>query len=147
MASRIRGQETTLQILVDGEPQVGSWVKVNDFTVTARQEITEEEYLGEDATDHDFRHSGWDLAFSLNMEDASTISFLEDIVSREALHLPHPNITINATYAFRDGQTQVMESYYDVFLMISEQSAGGRTEFVTVSVEGKAKRRNVLQLA
>jgi len=146
MAGRIRGQEATLQILVEGEPLAGSWIRVNDFELSPRQELTDEDYIGEDVSKIDFQHNGFDFSFSVNIEDSATITFLQDLVIGEENHLPYPNITLNVIYTFRNGGSQVMESYYETYLKVNSQSVGGRTEFVSVSVEGKSERRNVLAL-
>lgn len=146
MAGRIRGQEVTVSVLVDGAPQEGSMARVQDFTVTPRQDLLEEPFLGEVADRHDIQQHGWDLSFTVPMEEANLTNLLQEIVRREELHLPHPDVTINVIYAFRNGLDATMESYYDVFLKVGDQSIGGRKEFVTVSYEAKASRRNVITL-
>lgn len=147
MSLRTRGQEATLRITVDGETQDGSWFKVKDFSATPRQDLTEEDYLGELESDLDIQHHGFDLNFSVDIQDRKVMDFLTDVVSREQSQLAHPVITINVIYAFRGNNgNAVAESYYDVFLKVNENSIGGRKEYITASFEGKCKKRALLSL-
>lgn len=147
MSLRIRGQEATLRVTIDGVVQNGSWFKVKDFTVTARTDITETPYMGELEDDLDIQHHGFDLSFSVDVQDRKVLDFLSTIVAREQDQLAHPVITINVIYAFRaDNGSPVAESFYNVFLKQSEGGAAGRKEYVNASFEGKCKRRGVLAL-
>lgn len=146
MSARIRGQETTVRVLVDGQEQAGSFFKIKDFTVTPRADLMENDYLGELESDLDFQHHGFDFSFSVDMQDASTIDFLSNIVSREQFAIAHPNITMSVIYAFRDGTDPRIETYYGVFLKMNDTSFSGRKEYVSVSFEGKCKRRLVSSL-
>ncbi len=143
---RIRGQEVTIKVAVDGEPQKGTWAKVKDFTVTPRTEIVEEEYLGELLTDLDKIHNGFDLSFSVDMQDSALIDFLSQEISGDANQDALRSVTITVLYAFRDGSAPVGETYFDAVLKVADQSFGGRQEYVSYSIEGKAKRRAVLPL-
>lgn len=145
MSTRLRGQETTIRVTVDGELQEGSWFKVKDFNASPRQDLIEEDYLGEFASDLDMQHHGYDLAFSVDVQDRNVIDFLSKLVANEEARVRHPRITVTVTYAFRDGSV-VAEAYYDVFLKVNEQSIGGRKEYVSASFEGKAKKRTVLDV-
>lgn len=147
MSLRIRGQEATIRVTVDGDTQDGSWFKVKDFSATPRQDITEEDYLGELESDLDIQHHGYDLSFSVDIQDRKVLDYISLIVEREQLQQAHPSVTINVIYAFRAANgNPVAESYYDVFLKVNETSVGGRKEYISASFEGKAKKRAVLAL-
>ncbi len=104
MSQRLRGQEATLRVTVDGVGQDGSWFKVKDFTITPRTDITETPYVGEQEDDLDIQHHGLDISFSVDMQDRKTLDFLSTIIAREQDQLVHPVITINVIYAFRGQQ-------------------------------------------
>src|SRR4051812_4078131 len=119
MSARIRGQELTLRVSVDGETQRGSFFKVTEFMVRPRQDIVEDDFLGELETDLDFQHHGFDGSFSVHFQDAVTLEFLDDIVANEEQLLPHPSITITALYSFREpGVAGRAEVYHDCFLAV-----------------------------
>lgn len=145
MSTRLRGQEATIRVTVDGALQEGSWFKVKDFTSTPRQDLIEEDYLGETESDLDIHHHGYDLSFSVDVQDRNVLDFLETIVLNDQTQVRHPRVTVTVTYAFRDG-TVVAAAYYDVFLKVNEESIGGRKEYISVSFEGKAKKRAILDV-
>lgn len=147
MSARIRGQEATLRVTVDGQTQDGSWFKVKDFTATVRQDITEEDFLGELESDLDIQHHGYDLGFSVQVQDRKVIDYLSKVVANEQIQAAHPIVTVTVIYAFRASNGDpVAETYYNVFLKVNETSVGGRKEYITTSFEGKAKKRAVLSL-
>lgn len=142
----IRGQEVSIHVTVEGEAQEGSWSKVKDFTVTPRTELIEADYLGQYYTDVDKQYSGFDFSFNLDMQDRNLIDFLNQESERERLQQTPRRVTIQVIYSFRDASGPVGETYFDAVLKVSDQSMGSRTEYVSVSVEGKAKRRSALSL-
>ncbi len=154
MASRIRGQEALLQITVADDRLAefqlegglgGSFTKVRDLTITQRMDIIEENYLNETFTDLDQQLHGYDLSFTIDETDQSTLQFMSLVATNEELHLPPPLVTIAVTYFYRDGQgTTKTEVYQDCILKQNDRSIGGRTEYVQNSFEAKAKRRTLI---
>lgn len=145
MSLRIRGQEVTVRVVVDGEVQPGSFFKVTEFTTAMRTDINEEPFLGELEDDLDIQHHGFDFSFTVQNEDAATLEFLSTIIGREQNAEQHPDITLTVIYNYREpGVQDRVEVFHDVFLKVNEQSFGGRKEYVTTSLEGKAKRRSLL---
>jgi hypothetical protein len=151
MTQRIRGQEATIRVAVDGVIQRGSMFKVKDFTVTPRQDLTETPYLGEDEDDLDFQHHGYDMSWTVDMLDATTIALLSNIVARETAHLQHPIITITVMYTFREGAAvgggRTVVYHDNLVLKQGDEGFGGRKEFVSVKYEAKCKKRDVLVAA
>lgn len=144
MSARIRGQEATIRMTVDGQVQRGSFFKVTDFEVTPRTELSEIPYLGEQEDDLDIQHSGYDFSFSVDNEDEGPLEFLTTITDREAQHLAHPSITLLVIYAYRKkGARDKVEIYHDVLLKVATQGFGGRKEAVKTSFEGKCKKRSL----
>lgn len=147
MSLKIRGEEVTIKIAVDGVVQTGSLLKVTEFSATPRTEITEEEYLGETESDLDIQHHGWDLMFGVDHQDSSAIDLVEDIISAEIAHTAHPRITITCIYTYREpGARGKMVVYQNVFLKPAEENVGGRKEKVKGKFEGKCKKRSVLNV-
>ncbi len=145
MSLRIRGQEITIRVAVDGQVQLGSMVKVTEFTVTPRSDLMEESFLGELEDDLDHQHHGFDFSFTIQNEDAIALEFLSTIVEREQNAEKHPDVTITVIYNYREsGVRNRVEVYHDVFLKITETGFGGRKEYVTTGFEGKCKKRSLL---
>lgn len=145
MSSKMRGQEATIRIAVDGVIQEGSMFKVTDFTATPRTEINEDDYLGEKETDLDIQHHGWDVGFSIDYQDAAAIDFTENIIDHEINNEAHPVIVITVIYTFREpGQRGKILVYHGVYLKQDEETIGGRKEKVKGKFSGKCKKRQVL---
>lgn len=145
MSQKMRGQELTMRIAVDGILQRGSLVKLTDFTATPRTDIIEEDYLGEKETDLDIQHHGWDGSFNIDYEDAAGIELCENILSREENNESHPRITITVIYTFREpGQRGKIAVYRDCFMKQDEESAGGRKERVKGKFSFKCKQRRMM---
>lgn len=146
MSQKMTGREATIRIAVDGVIQEGSMIKVSDFTATPRTDLVEDDYLGEQETDIDIMHHGWDLGFSVDYQDAKAIDIVEDIIEREQNQERHPDITITVIYTFREpNETGRVAVYYGVFLKQDEEAMGGRKERVKSKFTGKCKRRRMLE--
>lgn len=148
MSQRMRGQEATIRVAVDGVIQAGSMFKVKDFTHTPRQEINETDYTGEDETDLDFQHHGHDLAWTVDMLDATTIALLETLTTREKNKQKHPEITVTVIYTFREGAAvgggRVVVYHSNLVLKQGDESISGRKDYIGVKYEAKCKKRDVL---
>lgn len=145
MSQKMRGQEVTFRVALNGILQEGSMFKVTDFTATPRTDLVEDDYLGEQETDLDIQHHGFDLSWSVDYQDATAMEFMQAILNAEANQEAHPNITITAIYTFREpGVRSKIEVYRNVFCKQAEQSAGGRKEKVKGKFEGKCKKRVLL---
>ena len=137
MSLRQRGIEITVRISVDGQVQTGSFFKVKSMTITPRGEITEEDYLGEDVSDLDQRHDGYDFAFEIDEQDSKSIRYVDTLVAREEAHTKQPDITITVLNRYREaGERSVAEVLYDV-----QRGFSGRKEYVGSKYEGKAKKK------
>lgn len=145
MSQKMRGQEITMRIAVDGEVQGGSMIKLTDFTTTMRTDINEDDYLGEKETDLDIQHHGFDFAFTVDYEDDAGLELCDDILTRESNNEQHPKITLTVIYTFREpGKRGRVAVYRGVFLKQDEESAGGRKEKVKGKFSGKAKTRQLM---
>lgn len=140
MSQRIRGQEATVQVIVDGNLQAGSFTKVMNFNLTPRQDLQETPFLGEVEDDLDIMHHGYDFDFEIHHQDSKAYAVLQTIVERERDHLAHPNINVVVTIAYRSltepALTFVLEK---CFMKVDNYNFGGRKEYVTSKFTGKCK--------
>lgn len=142
MSLKMRGQEVTLRVAVDGVVQEGSMFKATDWTATPRTDINEDDYIGEQETDLDVQHHGWDVAFTVHTIDSKALDLIDEIIAREQAHTSHPDITFTVIYTFREPGTRgKIYVYHEVFLKADEEGAGGRKEKHKVKFTGKAKKR------
>jgi len=148
MSQRMRGQEATIRVAVDGQLQQGSMFKVKDFTVTPKQDIKEEDYVGETETDLDFQHHGFGLAWTVDMLDDTTIKLLSTLIDRELNHLKQPEITVTVIYAFREGAAvgggRIVVYHGNLILKQGDEGFPGRKERISIKYEAACKKRDVL---
>jgi hypothetical protein len=148
MSLRIRGQEVTLRVAIDGVTQQGSMFKVTDFTMTPRQDLQEADYIGEAETDLDVMHHGFDFSFSVDMQDGTSIDLLDDIVARQLAIATPQDVTITVIYNMREtGVSGRVVTYHTCFLKVDEEGAPGRKERVKTKFTCKAKKRETLTQA
>lgn len=142
MSLKTRGQETVIQIAVGGVVRRGSMVKVISFSAKPRQEIKEDDHLGEDETDLDFQQHGWDLSWEVNTIDSEAIDLVDEIIDAEKNHEPHPDMTLTEIIKFREPNVRAKAwVYHELFVMTDETGASSRKDNHKVKFSAKAKRR------
>ncbi len=147
MSLKIRGEEVSIRIAVDGQVQTGTLLKLTEFSATPRTDLNEDDYLGEQHSDIDIQHHGWDLSFGFDHQDAVAIELVEGIIANEEAHTSHPDVTITVIYNYREpGARGRMAVYQQVFLKPAEETVGGRKEKVKGKFEGKCKQRSLLTI-
>jgi hypothetical protein len=139
MSQRIRGQEATIQVVVDGDVKTGSFSKVSDFSLDPRTDIQETDFLGEIETDLDIQHHGYDFSFTLHEQDKKTHDLLFDIVTREQNRVRHPAVNIVVSFAYRAGEPMSTIVLENCFMKMDTLSIGGRKEYITNKFSGKCK--------
>ncbi len=140
MSQRIRGQEATIQIVVDGNVKKGTFTKVTSFNLTPRTEISETPFLGEIQDDLDIQHHGYDFDFEVHQEDRTAYDLLQTIVDREANRTAHPNVNIVVTMAYRSLEDPAVTFVMEQCVMkMDSMGFGGRKEYVAAKFSGKCK--------
>jgi hypothetical protein len=140
MSMRVRGQECSLNIIVDGDMKGGSFVKVTNFNVTPETEIVNTDFIGEIESDLDIHHSGFAFDFEVEYQDSNPITVMELIVERERMRLPHPDINLVATFKYRSlaGIPGVIVLEH-CFMKLDNITVGGRKDYVKSKFSGKCK--------
>lgn len=145
MSLKLRGQEVTLRISVNGVTQRGAMFKATNWSAKPRTDLKEDDYLGEQETDLDVQHNGWDLEFSVDNIDTTALDIIDQIIENERLHVAHPDITITAIYNFREPDARARAYiYHSVFMKGDEEGAGGRKDVHKTKFSAKAKERTPL---
>lgn len=148
MSLKTRGQQTSIRFAMgDRGVRGGSMLKVRDFDATPRTELMEDDYLGEDQSDLDIQHNGWDGKFSVDSIDAEALDVMDEIIGAEENRQAHPQITISEIINFREpGARGRMYVYHECFVKAVSEGVAGRKEKHTVPFEFKAKKRTPLNI-
>jgi hypothetical protein len=145
MSLRIRGQEITIRIAVDGATQNGSFFKVKTFTATPRTDLQEADYIGEAETDIDVQHHGYDATMEIDIQDAKAIDFMDDLQARNEAGARPADITCTVMYKFREAaQPGRIIAYHEGMMKLDEDGVPGRKERVTAKFSLKFKTRQTL---
>lgn len=140
MSQRIRGQEASIQVIVNGDLQTGSFAKVTNFNLTPRTDVTETPFLGEVEDDLDIQHHGFDFDFEIHHQDSKAFNLLTTIVENEQTHVSHPNVNIVVTVAYRSLTEPALVFVLEkAFMKMDGYSFGGRKEYVNSKFSGKCK--------
>jgi hypothetical protein len=147
MSLRLRGIEVTVRVLVEGVLRQGLFRHLTQFTRNNREDIPETELLGQQETELDFIHSGFDLSWSCQIEDADNLAFVDELIAIQRDKQPLPPITIQVEYRFRDPRILPrMAIYRGVVMKEDSESFSSRTDYIECQYSAKAKRRTVMQL-
>lgn len=145
MSLKMRGQEVTIRVSVDGTTQTGSMFKAKNWSAKPRTDLNEDDYLGEQETDLDIQHHGWDMEFQVDTTDATALDLIDLIIEREQNHEAHPDITFTVIYTFREpGARGRIYVYHEVFLKADEEGAASRKDKHMTKFTAKAKERTRL---
>lgn len=146
MSLRIRGQEITVRIAIDGEVQGGTFIKMKSWSVKPRTELQEADYLGEAESDIDSMHHGYDVDCEVDVQDSKGIDFMDDLQARNESGARPADITCTVSYKFREpGTPGRIVAYHEGMMKLDEEGASGRKERVTNKFSMKFKTRQTLQ--
>ncbi|MGZ6970965.1 MAG: hypothetical protein ACXVID_04820 [Thermoanaerobaculia bacterium] len=142
MSLRIRGQETFVQLIIDGELLGGSFTKCENFKVTPRADLTDTGFLGETEDEPDIMHHGYDFSFSIHEQDNAAFEVWDTIVADLAAGVALPQIDVMVVKRYRDpGVKPVTYTYQKAVLKLDSQDQGARKDYVKSSFSGKCKTR------
>lgn len=146
MADRIRGLETTVQVVVNGVLQAGSFAKCETFKWEPMQDLPETDFLGEAESDPDFRHDGYRFNFTINEKDNFAVdNVLVPLVSAHTSGLPLPDVTLVFIKKYRDPSIPVKTLVFQkVKLKMDSQDVSGRKDYVKTSFSGRCRKMKVV---
>lgn len=132
---RIKGQETILTIVKDGELQARIDA-VTETEITLMLETTEEGYLGETSNRYDTLFKGCKIRSSGHMANRQIIDFANDIVRKAQRRSGGAiRIDMSTTFVFPNGDL-VTVAFSGLEFGEIPFNVGGRGEYVTWSLEG-----------
>lgn len=140
-STRIRGQEVTLQMVVNGQLKAGSFTQVESFKWTPRDELSESDFMGEHESENDFMHHGVDFNFVCHEKDSAITDLYLTLVENDRQGLAHPVINMIAIYKYRD-QSQPSKTllFQNCVVKLDDSDFGDRKSYVKNSFSGKCKR-------
>jgi hypothetical protein len=98
---RLRAKEARMQLVVDGERQQGSFLKISNFTLNPRQEKIHTRFTGDKRERNDLRVDGWDFSFQIQEVDSDWYIVWKLFEDAEKNGSPYPVVTAIVTKNFR----------------------------------------------
>lgn len=143
---RIRGQETTLQFIVDGAQKSGSFAYVESFKWSPRQDLSDSDFLGETESEPDIMHHGFDFNFTLHESENSPIDdVLLPIIQSNQQGTPLPSISLVFIKRYRNPATPTKTVVFqNVVLKFDSQDESSRKDYVKTAFSGKCKLVQVI---
>jgi hypothetical protein len=134
-APRLRGQETFINLVVDGSiEQV--WKALVDFTWTDDIEVQDEEFLGETSNRYDSIYKGTSFKASCQMESKAEQTLRRKIIEKAARRSGSAaRFDITYTAALPNGE-QILVILKDVSFGQIETGTSSRSDYTTMSFEG-----------
>jgi hypothetical protein len=135
---RVKGLETKLTVVGPSGIEEGL-ADVRSFEMSWERTVTEEGYLGEASDRYDDVYKGVSFRFEIHMESADYFAFVERVNARSQRRTSSTEIfNVLTTLEFPNGDRPRV-NIQDCFFGTLPLNVGGREEYVTATVEGKAQ--------
>lgn len=131
-APRIKGQETSIDVIVDNVVKQ-NLVDIKSLETEDQLEIIKEGYLGETTDRRDMVYRGFSGRLEAHIENRQYLDFRQAMVDKARRRTPGARVNIRTTLAFPGGP-RVRIVLKDVSFGPMPLNIGGRAEYVTVSL-------------
>lgn len=135
MAQRIKGQETLVQVVVQGAVQ-NTLTDIRNFELTPKFTKLEEQYLGETTKRYDELFDGVDFKMDLHFEDAGVLNFIDIVKQRATNQTPGVKINIQATLNFPGTGQRPRIILSDCYFENLPIEFGGREQYGQFTISG-----------
>ena len=134
MAQRLKGQEISLSVLVNGVEQV-SLHDVKSLSITPNLDVLEEGYLGETSNRFDEIFKGVKVELDVHTEDEGVFAFMEAVKDRAQRRTLGTAINIQTTLQYANGQRPRIV-LRDVFFADIPFNVGSRSDYASIKLSG-----------
>lgn len=145
---RIRGQEANIRFMtrqtIAGlfvvKPLAGSFFKAKDFTWNPMDDITEDDFIGETATDFDYMNNGFSGSFSIDKSDAAATNYVRQMVATSRGRTRPLELTMQVTYIYRDlTLPPTVLDFSEGIMKMASEAIASRKDFINSSFEWRCK--------
>lgn len=134
MAQRVKGQDTTIIIVVNGVPEA-ELTDIQSFHVAMNLDLLDQGYLGETTNRYDEVFKGAHFDFEMHHHSADYAIFNQKLIDRARRISPNTVINVSTTLVFPNGEV-VSTLFPDCSFGTPDQTTSGRTEYVKTKYEG-----------
>ena len=141
MGQRIRGEDVTVILLVNGQPKT-TVSAVKSFDVEFQQDILSEGYLGEHFERKDDVFKGISGKLEYHVESVDTVDVIKAIVDRARRKTPAVQFNIKASLQWPDG-TRRRLTIIDAYFSGPGLSFGSRADYGSTPLNFEASTFNL----
>ncbi len=151
---RIRGQEATVLLVVNGTPLGGSFAKLASWSIKPRVDKSNTGFMGEAEDEPDLIVNGWDLSFTIHEQDNQALDNVwlpivaaatSSATQTAGLSQPFPTIDIVLVKKYRTGALLPKTlTFSKCVLTLDEQAASDRKSYVTNSFSASCRKMKSL---
>lgn len=134
MAQRIKGQEVSVLVTMDGELQA-EITDIQNFGITLQLELLQQGYLGETSDRYDEVFKGAKFDFEMHTHSQDYWTLVASIIDRARRKTPNLVFNIVATLSYPNGDTPTV-TLPDVSWGPSAVNAPARADYVKIKMEG-----------
>lgn len=142
---RVRGQEYSGNVVVGGKLLVGSFAKMESLTFTPLADLKDSDFVGDEESEYDVQHHGWEVKWTIHQEDDSAIKLYLQLVAALKSGAPLPQMNFVGITTYRDPSiptsTKVAQN---LRFKLDDEANSGRKEYVKNSFTGRCKIVRVL---
>ena len=131
-SQRVKGQEVSLVILVNGDLQ-NQLTDIQNFTFTPKLRKLEQGYLGETAQRYDEIFDGCEIEFEFHVHSNDWVDYFQAIFDRARRRTPDTIFNVTATLFFPNGDTPVCK-FPDIKFGDMPVNVGSRGDYVKFKV-------------
>ena len=142
MGARIKGQEASLVMLVDGAPQE-ELVDCRSWDLSWKTELLQEGYMGETTDRYDTVYHGVSGNAEFHIENASCFNLIQMIVDKARRREPGTRFNLKLVWNIPSG-TKVRVIVPDIEFGELPTAFGSRTDYGTFKFEFGASEANFL---
>lgn len=136
MSQRIKGQDTSIILIVGGVPKA-TIADVRNFEITSQMEILKEGYIGETTDRRDDIFRGVKGKMEVHFEDDQILALAKTIIDRAKQRINGSQINVVSTLNFPNG-TQKIVTIPQVYFGEIPMTFGSRSDYGTVTLDFEA---------
>lgn len=141
MALRIRGSETEVHVVVDGEMLAGSFSVMENWKWADLGDIMQSDFLGESESEFDYQHHGYEVNFTIQeMDNQAVNKVLLPYVAANDSGNPLPKVSLVFIKRYRDPATppETM-TFQSAVVKADSQDNGGRKDYLKTSFTARCR--------
>jgi len=142
MAQRIKGQETEVVLLMNGQP-VESFTDIKSANATFNMEIKEQGFLGETANRYDSVFNGISGDLDMEFSTPAVFTVITALVDKARRRLPGTTVNVKMTLNFPSGR-RARVVFPNVEFGEIPLGVGGRADYNSLKLSYKGSSYSVI---